>query len=365
MPLPSKRNPEKLARTLEAWFAERLGGPVTIADVAIPEGTGMSSETLLMTVHHVMSTNSSSESLVVRLAPDMNDWPVFPVYDLDAQARAMALVGARSSVPVPNVRFVESDAAVLGSPFLVMDRISGRALPDMPPYVFGGSYMDQLSADEQRTLGQTVAQLQAQIHAIDLDAAEKAGFDLSFLPDRSGSAVDRLLAEQRSYYDWARGDLRLPVIEKALDWLAHHPPRDPGPTGINWGDARPGNVLFQGLRPAAVLDWEMVNVGPAGVDVGWLIFMHRFFQSLADIFELPGFPEFCRPDDIIKAYEEAGGRQIVDLDWYIKYASLRFAAIAIRTSLREAAYGNREMPSDPEDLIMHKDMLYQQFADAL
>ena len=49
-----------------------------------------------------------------------------------------------------------------------------------------------------------------------------------------------------------------------------------------------------------------------------------------------------------------------DLDWYVVYGSLRFAAIAIRTSLREVSYGNREMPSDPEDLIMHKSMLYEQ-----
>jgi aminoglycoside phosphotransferase (APT) family kinase protein len=171
-----------------------------------------------------------------------------------------------------------------------------------------------------------------------------------------------LLAEQRAYYDWARGDLRLPVIEQALKWLADRKPSNPGPTVINWGDARPGNVLFDGLTPTAVLDWEMVNVGPAGIDVGWLIFMHQFFQSLADVFEMPGFPEFCQTEDIINAYEGAGGRHIEDLNWYIVYASLRFAAVAIRTSLRGVAYGEREMPEDPEDLIMHKAMLYSQIA---
>lgn len=357
MPLPSKRNPEELATTLEPWFAARLGSPVRISDVGIPEGTGMSSETLLMTLHE----ESRSRAVVVRLAPDMNDWPVFPVYDLAAQAEAMALIAECSTVPVPEVLFVERNASILGSPFLVMKRVGGRALPDMPPYVFGGSYMDGFSVEEQRELSRVVARLQARIHAIDLEIAAEDGIDLSFLPERSGSAIERLLAEQRAYYDWARGELRLPIIERALDRLAAVPPREPGRVVINWGDARPGNVLFEGLTPTAVLDWEMVNVGPAGVDVGWLIFMHRFFQSLADVFQMPGFPEFCRPDDVVEAYVAAGGREIVDLDWYIHFASLRFAAIAIRTSLREVAYGNREMPADPEDLIMHKDMLYAQF----
>ena len=356
MPLPSKRDPQQLAATLGRWFSAQFGHECTVSDVGIPEGTGMSSETLLFTIHH----GGVAEPVVTRLSPDMNDWPVFPVYDLAAQAGAMRLVGARSDVPVPNVRFLETDASLLGSPFIVMDRVAGRALPDMPPYVFGGSYLDSFGVDEQRELGRQVARLHARIHAIDLDSAARDGLDLSFLPPRSGDAVDRLLAEQRAYYDWARGDLRLPVIERTLEWLAARKPANPGPTVLNWGDARPGNVLFDGLTPTAVLDWEMVNLGPAGVDVGWLVFMHMFFQSLADVFQLPGFPEFCRADDIVQAYTAAGGQPIDDLEWYVVYGSLRFAAIAIRTSLREVSYGNREMPDDPEDLVMHKALLYSQ-----
>ena len=356
MPLPSKRDPQQLASVLSAWFTRQFGHECTISDVGIPEGTGMSSETLLFTIHHA----GVSEPVVTRLSPDMNDWPVFPVYDLAAQAGAMRLMAAHTDVPVPVVRFLELDETILGSPFVVMNRVTGSALPDMPPYVFGGSYLDSFSVDEQRELTRQVARLHARIHAVDLAAAQSAGHDLSFLPSRDGDAIDRLLAEQRAYYDWARGDLRLPVIEKALEWLAANKPANPGPTVLNWGDARPGNVLFDGLTPTAVLDWEMVNVGPAGVDVGWLVFMHMFFQSLADVFGMPGFPEFCRADDVVDAYVKAGGQPIENLNWYIVYASLRFGAIAIRTSLREASYGNREMPEDPEDLIMHKALLYQQ-----
>ncbi|MGA0879771.1 MAG: phosphotransferase, partial [Ilumatobacteraceae bacterium] len=176
MPLPSKRNPEDLARTLETWFETRLGAPVDITDVAIPDGTGMSSETLLMTLHD----GRSPRDIVVRLAPDMSDWPVFPIYDLAAQAQAMALVAECSTVPVPDVLFVERNASILGSPFLVMKRVGGRALPDMPPYVFGGSYMDQFSVEQQRELTRVVARLQARIHAIDLDFAAEDGIDLSF-----------------------------------------------------------------------------------------------------------------------------------------------------------------------------------------
>ena len=72
--------------------------------------------------------------------------------------------------------------------------------------------------------------------------------------------------------------------------------------------------------------------------------------------------DLVRADDVVAGYDAAGGREIADLDWYVVYGSLRFAAIAIRTSLREVSYGNREMPDDPEDLIMHKALLYAQIA---
>ena len=47
------------------------------------------------------------------------------------------------------------------------------------------------------------------------------------------------------------------------------------------GDARIGNVLYEGFTPVAVLDWEMAALGPRGLDLGWLVFLHAFFQMIA------------------------------------------------------------------------------------
>lgn len=359
MPLPTKRDPEALRRSLEHWFAERLGARCTVGTLSIPEGTGMSSETLLFELGG-LDQAGAAEHLVARVRPDMSDWPVFAVYDLGVQAGAMRLVGEHSRVPVPNVRFVESDEQYLGAPFIVMDRVHGRALPDMPPYVFGGSFLDTLSPAELRTIGRRTAQVLAELHAIDL-----AGPDTSFIAPREGDALARQLDEQRRYYDWARGDDVVPIIERAFDRLAGSIPSDPGPTVLNWGDARPGNVLFDDhLQVTAVLDWEMVNLGPAGIDVGWTIFMHEFFQSLAGVFDLPGFPDFCRPEDFVADYEAAGGRHVEDLDWYRLFASMRFAIISVRTSSREVAYGNRPAPDDPEELLMNRNLLARQLGEA-
>ncbi len=356
MPLPSQRDPEMLRTALEAWFTDTLGHPARLGPVSIPEGTGMSSETLLFDLTH----DGHTEQMVARVQPDMNDWPVFEVYDLGKQAAAMRLVGAHSDVPVPDVPWVEPDERHLGAPFIVMRRVHGQALPDMPPYVFGGSFLDALTTDEVRELQRQAASILARLHALDPGVVDFSSIGPA--GETGAESLTRQLAELEHYYrwartDWAYGDTTVPIIDAAISWLHANRPAEPGPTGLNWGDARPGNILFDGTRPAAVLDWEMVNLGPAGVDVGWLILLHQFFQSLCSIFEVPGFPEFCLPDDVHADYVAAGGRPIADLDWYITYAATRFAVISVRTSSREVAYGNREAPVDPEDLIMHRALL--------
>lgn len=59
------------------------------------------------------------------------------------------------------------------------------------------------------------------------------------------------------------------MIEKAFDWIEAHWPAEVGPDMLIWGDARIGNILCEGTTPTAVLDWEMVALAPAEVDLGW------------------------------------------------------------------------------------------------
>ncbi len=350
MPLPSKRNPQDIASSLEAWFTDKFKHPCSIQDVGIPTGTGMSSETILFTLHH----DGLVEPMVARIRPSMQDWPVFPVYDLDAQVQAMQLVAARSQVPVPTIRFIEKSEDLLGDPFFVMDRVNGDAPPDMMPYTFGGSILDDFSPTELRDLQRNSVNILAQLHAMPLDGA-----DTSFAAPHSNNPLQRLLQEQRDYYDWARNNIVYPTIEAAFDWLVANMPTNPGPTVLSWGDARIGNILYDRSVPVAVLDWEMVNLGPAGIDVGWMSFMHRFFQNLAVNYGMTGFPDFMLPADVLADYVAAGGFDIGDLHWYEVYGAMRFAAISIRTSGRQIAYGEAVQPDDPEDLIMHKDLLIQ------
>jgi aminoglycoside phosphotransferase (APT) family kinase protein len=115
--------------------------------------------------------------------------------------------------------------------------------------------------------------------------------------------------------------------------------------------------MFHDFAPAAVLDWEMAALGPAEVDVAWMIFMHRFFEHLTTRYGMPCLEDYLQRDRVAEIYREESGRELHDLEWYEMFAAQRFAIVSIRTTLRGVAYGDQEMPDDLDDVIMFRDLL--------
>lgn len=355
MPLPSKRDHAEFGRRLTSWLAERLpsGAAPEIVDLAIPEGTGMSSETLLFTLRRRDgAAGAREERYVARIRPEMSDYPVFPEYDLELQHRCLRLVAAHSDVPVPNAPWIELDDAPLGAPFFVMERVDGVVPADVPPYVFGGWLLEATDA-ERATLQRNAVKVLADLHAIDV-----TGADAAFLhrPQFGASGLDQHLAYQRFYYDWARDGVDYPIIERAFAYLEANRPAHER-TVLNWGDSRIGNMLWKDFAPVAVLDWEMAAIGAPGVDISWMIFLHRFFQDMAARYGMPGLPDFMRREDVAAQYEELSGHPATDLEYYEVFAALRFAIVSLRTSVRAIAYGDMPRPEDPEDLVMHRALI--------
>ena len=103
----------------------------------------------------------------------------------------------------------------------------------------------------------------------------------------------------------------------------------------------------------------MAAVGPAEVDLAWMIFLHRFFQDMAETYGFPGLPDFMRRDDMAATYTELSGRPVEALEWFEVFAALRFATVSVRTSSRSIAYGQMEAPAEPDDLVMFRGLLEQ------
>ena len=349
----STRDPEVMAGQLGAWLAGVLpaGADPVVEELTSPQGNGMSSETLLVDVATTGESGRSTRRLVVRVAPPEAAYPVFPTYDLAMQHRVMGLVAEATEVPVPATHWFEADPGVLGGPFFVMDRVEGRVPPDVLPYTFGDNWVfDATDADRARLQGSAVGVL-AGIHSI-----TTATHDLGFLEagQPGGTALERHLAHWEAYHRWVVGEEPSPLLAACFAWLRAHLPEDVGPDALSWGDGRIGNMLFQGFDAAAVLDWEMAGVAPAEVDLGWMVYLHWFFQDLATDLGAPGLPAMFRPAEVRDAYEAAAGRRPGDLRWHIAYAAMRHGVIMRRVTERSVFFGEAERPADIDDLIIHR-----------
>lgn len=343
----STRDYGELRRKLERWLADRAGQGVDVVDLVVPDTNGMSSETVLLDA----DWGGGRHRLVARLAPEPSAVPVFPDYDLERQARILRDVRALSDVPVPEVLWSEPGDDVVGTPFFVMRRVDGRVPPDVMPYNFD-SWVTAATPDERARMQASTVDLLVRLHAIDDSARRFAYVDV----DRPGAtAMRRQLADQVAYYEWARGDLRSPIIERTLRWLDEHLPDDEGEPVLCWGDSRIGNVIYEGFEPVAALDWEMAAIAPPEVDVVWCPYLHRFFEDLAVQLGAPGLPDFLRLDDYAGAYERSSGRTPRHLRFYTVYAAVRFAIVSVRTTLRRVHFGEMALPDDLDDLVMHRE----------
>jgi aminoglycoside phosphotransferase (APT) family kinase protein len=350
-PRTSTRDHDLLREQLTQWLVTHLPS-ATISEFIAPATNGMSSETILFEAHWPAEQGATgSGRFVLRLPPDPASEPVFPVYDMPRQFNAMRLVAERTDVAIPPTVWLETDSSALGAPFFVMERIDGVVPPDLMPYPFGDNWFFEADPADQARLQQSTIETLAKIHSI-----AAADPDATFLSiDAPGAtALQRHVNDQRAFYEWVASDgVRSPLIERAFAWLDDNWPSDEGEAMVSWGDSRIGNIMYRDFEPVAVLDWEMAGHGPREIDLAWMIFLHRFFQDLAEQFGLPGMPHFMRTAEVVASYEAASGHTVRDLEWYMLYAALRHAIVMFRITRRQILFGEATMPENPDHAFIH------------
>jgi aminoglycoside phosphotransferase (APT) family kinase protein len=358
----STRDPADLAARLEAWLGGVLGpeSDARVIDVSSPDSNGMSSETILFTASSTEDGERVLRRCVARMEPELDKVPVFPTYDLRMQFDVMRLVGSATDAPVPPTLWFEPDPTIVGAPFLVMGRVDGQVPPDVMPYTFGDCWVTDASSEERAALQRSATAAIAAIHSVTPEE-----HDLSFLepvpplrPLSGDTALARNLDWWDQYREWVTADRPSPLLDECFAWLRSTMPTT-GEARLSWGDARIGNMLFDGFEVAAVLDWEMAGVGPPELDLGWTVYLHRFFQDLAEQMGMPGLPDFMTRGDVSTIYAELTGRAPVDLEWYATYAAMRHGVIMRRVTERAVLFGQAVRPADPDEMIMHRSTLRQ------
>lgn len=355
----SSRDVTTLPTVMSRWLSTVLpvdANPEVIVESGV-DSTGMSSETIILTARWRQDGHPTEQKLVARVAPAAEDVQVFPTYRLDHQFDVIRKVGELTDVPVPRVRWLENTGEILGTPFFVMDYVEGEVPPDVMPYTFGGNWFADAPAERQRELQDATVGVLATLHSIP-DAQNTFGF---LTEGQSGdTAMRRHFNWVRSWYDFAVPDIgRSPLLERTFDWLEAHWPAEAAAAEpvLLWGDARVGNVLYNDFRPVAVLDWEMVTLGPRELDVAWMIFAHMVFQELAALATLPGLPGVMREEDVRATYARLAGVEVGDLHWFYVYSGVMWACVFMRTGARRVHFGELERPDDVESLFYHAGLM--------
>jgi aminoglycoside phosphotransferase (APT) family kinase protein len=328
-----------LAKWLATRLAEGPGGAPGAADLAIgelsvPPATGFSNETILFDAHWSTTDGSPHDGrYVLRVGP--SGYSVFYDPQFEEQYRILDALGQHTDVPVPNVRWYEDDASLLGAPFFVMDRVEGQAPSDTPEYTTTG-FMFDATAEQQRRAYDSGLQAMARVHAVDWRGA---GLSLLDKPARGAIGFDQQLSYYQDYYAWAGGGAAHPVLDPAFEWVERHRPT-PGSeeVALCWGDARVGNILFDDFCCAAVLDWEMAALGNPIADLAWWKFLDRHHSEAIGVPRLPGF---LSHDATIARYEALTGRSVDRdaLDFYEVFAGVRFGVVMVRIAQLVVEFG--------------------------
>jgi aminoglycoside phosphotransferase (APT) family kinase protein len=129
-------------------------------------GAGNSADTFFATVTGGIDGAARELPLVIRRQNQGSD--IFLDSDLSLPTRVMAAVGAHpdgAGIPVPRVIGLESDATLIGAPFMVMEQLPGRILPQSPNYNKEG-WLADMPAPNQATVWRDCLEMLARIHRL-------------------------------------------------------------------------------------------------------------------------------------------------------------------------------------------------------
>lgn len=285
--------------------AERLSG-------------GFSYETWLI---ELTAPGLEPETMVIRRQPFVGS---LAPYDIAREAAIVRGLGP-TEVPVPEMRHLCEDDAVIGSPFDVLEYVAG----DIPDYRSVAQREEWQDAERRTAMGREFVEVLARLQAVDWRSAGlgKAATPPTpaNLPVSAPIAAMQDLVANRAGDKWSI----LPAWRDAGEWLLRNQPEtDPDDLVFVHGDYKLGNHIWRDGKVVAVLDWELSTVGDPMQDLGYAC--HSIMREAA-----PELMAMLLPlDELIATYEEATGRGVDRrrLHYYVIFA-LYFHAFTVLAGL--------------------------------
>jgi aminoglycoside phosphotransferase (APT) family kinase protein len=311
---PEQLTPEDMAARLRAFLARERGAPEAAVSVAGLQRLAGGSSREIWSFKASLPGEAGPEELDLVMRRDPPGRTEENSRDLEFRVVRAA---HEAGVPVPRPHACCADPAVLGTPFYLMDRVPGEALPRR--LLRDARY----ARAREKMIGQ-LAGILVRIHAIDPDRPELAGLPASPPGESAARAEIARLAEGIR----AMAAEPHPVLALAERWLlARVPPR--ARRTLVHGDYRVGNVLFDEDGVRAILDWELAKLGDPVEDLGWLC--TRAWRFGAD--ERPAGGLGSR-EELLEAYAAAGGEKVdpAHLRFWEALGSYKVALVFIQQS---------------------------------
>jgi aminoglycoside phosphotransferase (APT) family kinase protein len=282
---------------------------------AVPDGTmGVLSARLIAGGRSNLTYEVFSEagSWIVRRPPLGH--VLATAHDMAREYRVMSAL-QDTEVPVPTTYAFCDDAAVLGAPFYVMERIVGS------PYRYAAE-LEPLGPERARTISARLVDTLATLHDVDPATVGLADFG------RPEGFLGRQVNRWKKQLD-ASHSRDLGAATELHARLAANIPPESAP-GIVHGDYRLDNVLTDDHdRPAAVVDWEMATLGDPLTDLALLVLYRRLGSLMPDnvVTTAGAAPGFLTESELLDRYAGRSHRALSSFGFHLGLASFKLATI--------------------------------------
>jgi len=240
-------------------------------------------------------------------------------HDMSREYKILSTIHSAYS-PAPRPLCFCEDESVIGAKFYVMERLKGIILRNELPDTmdFPPETVDKVARSLIKNL--------ADIHAIDYKSC-----GLGDLGKPEGFLARQVKGWIGRYYGSQTHDFE--GVDELATWLVDNIPESPPPTLIH-NDYKYDNIVLDPedfSKVIGVLDWEMSTIGDPVMDLGVML---GYWIQADDSEELRSrtygpthYPGSPTRRELAEYYAELTGRDLVNMPYYLCFATFKLAVI--------------------------------------